>query len=105
MGKRVESFVQSKEGITVHFTDDSTYRGDILIGADGAYSAVRRHMYQALKEKSTLPPTDEAPLPFDCICLVGETTELDPEEFPEVKEVDAPFSSILGSERNMCTVC
>lgn len=103
MGKRVESFDQGKEGITVHFTDDTIHRGDILIGADGAYSAVRRHMYQALKEKSTLPPMDEAPMPFDCICLVGETTELDLEEFPEVKEVDAPFNSILGSEKSMCT--
>lgn len=105
MGKRIESFDQSKENITVRFTDDTTYQGDILVGADGAYSAVRRHMYQALKEKSTLPTTDEQPLPFDCVCLVGQTTELDPEEFPEVNVVDVPFNSVLGGERSRCTVC
>ncbi|KAG0349976.1 hypothetical protein BG005_010495 [Podila minutissima] len=103
MGKRIESFDQSKENITVRFTDDTTYQGDILVGADGAYSAVRRHMYQALKEKSTLPTTDEQPLPFDCVCLVGQTTELDPEEFPEVNVVDVPFNSVLGGERSRCT--
>ncbi|KAG0339382.1 hypothetical protein BG000_002243 [Podila horticola] len=103
MGKRIESFDQSKENITVHFTDDTTYRGDILVGADGAYSAVRRHMYQALKEKSTLPITDDLPLPFDSVCLVGQTTELDPEDFPEVKEIDVPFNSVLGGERSRYT--
>lgn len=83
--------------------DGSTYHGDILVGADGAYSVVRAQLYEKLKEQNKLPASDGEPLPFSNICLVGQTRVLDPEEFPSLKSKESQFLSVLGIE-NMYTV-
>lgn len=50
-GHRLVSFEQGAHGVTAHFTDSATgaalppVRGDVLIGADGIHSVVRRHFY------------------------------------------------------------
>ncbi|KAF9545536.1 hypothetical protein EC957_010845 [Mortierella hygrophila] len=55
---------EGKGGVTVEFQDGSTVRGGILVGADGAYSAVRQNMYAQLKEKNLSPASDDVPLPI-----------------------------------------
>ncbi|KAF8983256.1 hypothetical protein BGZ52_001130 [Haplosporangium bisporale] len=102
LGKRVLSFQEIDNQIQVHTSDNSLYHGDILVGADGAYSAVRQHLYKTLKKNGTLPKSDDVPLPYSCVCLVGQTTVLNPDEFPEVGKEICQFSSILGLT-NMCT--
>ena len=42
LGKRATGFTEDADGVTLQFADGSTARGDILIGADGLKSAVRR---------------------------------------------------------------
>ena len=103
LGKRVLSFEQDKVGVTAHCSDNSTYQGDILVGADGAYSAVHQHLYALLKEENRLPKSDNVPLPFGCVCLVGQTQVLNPEKFSSLKQEICDFNLVLGSE-NMCTV-
>ncbi|MDJ1182292.1 FAD-dependent oxidoreductase [Roseofilum casamattae] len=49
--KRCASFAQTADGVEVTFSDGSSARGDILVGADGLYSQVR----------SWLHPDTEAP--------------------------------------------
>lgn len=50
-GHRLASFEQDGDGVTAHFVDPengrslASHRGDILVGADGIHSAVRRHFY------------------------------------------------------------
>lgn len=50
-GMHLESFQQDREGVTARFVDRATgrlideVRGDVLIGADGIHSVVRRAMY------------------------------------------------------------
>ncbi len=50
-GHTLSSFEQDASGVTAHFIDRASgaaldsVRGDILIGADGIHSAVRRHFY------------------------------------------------------------
>ncbi|KAG0029856.1 hypothetical protein BGZ81_003346 [Podila clonocystis] len=103
LGKRVLSFVQNDKSVLVRCSDSSTYQGEILVGADGAYSAVRQQLYKELKVAKKLPSSDDVSLPFSCVCLVGQTVELDPEEFPDLKEEYCQFNSVLG-QSTMCTV-
>ncbi|KAG0029855.1 hypothetical protein BGZ81_003345 [Podila clonocystis] len=102
LGKRVLSLDQNEDGVLVRCSDNSSYYGDILVGADGAYSAVRQNLYKILKKKYQLPSSDDVALPFGCVCLVGQTIPLDPEEFPHMKEDHSQFHSILGIS-TMCT--
>ncbi|KAG0015999.1 hypothetical protein BGZ82_001224 [Podila clonocystis] len=59
MGKKVLSFLQNENGVLIRCSDNSSYEGDILVGADGAYSAVRQHMYSELKKDGRLPKSDD----------------------------------------------
>lgn len=96
LGKKILWFTQDEDGVTIRTSDKKFYYGDILVGADGAYSAVRQSLYKALKAKGTLPAVDDVPLPFDCVCLVGQTKPMDPEEFPSLKLPDTQFNFIVG---------
>ncbi|KAF9280202.1 hypothetical protein BGZ74_002653, partial [Mortierella antarctica] len=101
LGKKVLSFLQNENGVMIRCADDSTVHihGDILVGCDGAYSAVRQLLYKDLKEKKLLPAGDNVPLPYSCVCLVGQTEVLDPEEFPGLKGPNSQAYSILGTSR------
>ncbi|MFD9069051.1 FAD-dependent monooxygenase [Streptomyces lasiicapitis] len=44
LGKAATDVANDPAGVTVHFADGHTAHGDILIGADGFHSAVRRHL-------------------------------------------------------------
>jgi len=50
-GLRLQGFLQNEGGVVAHFTDSKsglgseTVRGDVLIGADGIHSVVRRQFY------------------------------------------------------------
>ncbi|KAF9338861.1 hypothetical protein BGZ91_007696 [Linnemannia elongata] len=87
-GKRILTVTEDKDDDKVHIqaADGTTYQGDILVGADGAYSAIRKRIYEKLKTEGTLPKADQEDLPFSCTCLVGQTDVLDVEEFPELKD-------------------
>ncbi|KAG0024980.1 hypothetical protein BGZ82_010279 [Podila clonocystis] len=102
LGKRVLSFMQNDDSVMVRCSDNTTYHGEILVGADGAYSAVRQGLYKDLKTVGKLPASDDVTLPFSCVCLVGQTVPLDPEEFPLLKEDRAQNNNVLGIS-TMCT--
>lgn len=106
LGKRVLSFTQNSANVIIKCSDRSTYYGDILVGADGAYSAVRQHLYKNLQTDKRLPKSDDVSisLPFNCICLIGQTIPLDPDEFPHLKEDRSQGHTVLGTS-TMCTVC
>jgi 2-polyprenyl-6-methoxyphenol hydroxylase-like FAD-dependent oxidoreductase len=82
----------------VHLADNSSYEGDIIVGADGAYSAIRQRLYEKLKDRGELPKSDQEDLPFNCTCLVGQTKVLDPEDYPIVKEKLCQFLIVLGEK-------
>ncbi|KAG0284106.1 hypothetical protein BGZ96_011531 [Linnemannia gamsii] len=86
-----------KSGVEISTTDKSTYDGDILVGADGAYSAVRQRMYETLKATGSLPKSDQEHLPFKSTCLVGQTKPLDfAADFPEFLDESGPFYCTLS---------
>jgi 2-polyprenyl-6-methoxyphenol hydroxylase-like FAD-dependent oxidoreductase len=50
--KRVQKVDMNDDGVTVQTSDGSTYRGDILVGADGIHSTVRGEMWRIAHEMS-----------------------------------------------------
>ncbi|KAF8937997.1 hypothetical protein BGZ47_008764 [Haplosporangium gracile] len=84
MSKRVLSFEQNHEGVTVQFSDNTSMHGDILVGADGAHSAVRQHLYKTLAKEELLPKTDTLEMSKGYISLLGTTKALDTSKFPDV---------------------
>ncbi|KAF9897907.1 hypothetical protein BX616_004780 [Lobosporangium transversale] len=98
-GKRIVSTKQDHIGVRVHFADNTIAEGDILVGADGAYSAVRQNFYQQLKRENKLPLSDNSASPFNCVCLVGQTAPLDPAKFPEVLKPHCLINDVVSADK------
>ncbi|KAF9105196.1 hypothetical protein BGX29_000470 [Mortierella sp. GBA35] len=98
-GKKVLSIGQSEYGTLIRCSDKTSYEADILVGADGAYSAVRQSLYERLKKEKTLPKKDGQSLDVGYTCLVGTTMPLDPEKYPVLKKKDSDFAIVLSNDR------
>ncbi|KAI1316803.1 hypothetical protein EDD11_009469 [Mortierella claussenii] len=98
LGKRILSFSQDEESVIIKCGDGSSYRGDILVGADGAYSAVRQCLYQLVAKDGELRGTDADNLAAGHICMVGTTTPLDPKEYPALKDPVSHCKRIVANE-------
>ncbi|KAF9910607.1 hypothetical protein EC991_006166 [Linnemannia zychae] len=96
--KRVLTISDKEERVKIQTSDNCVYEGDILVGADGAYSAVRQRMYEALKQEGRLPKSDQEDLPFQSTCLVGQTNPIDMEDFPEFQESLCSFFTTMGKD-------
>ncbi|KAF9139254.1 hypothetical protein BGX30_008200 [Mortierella sp. GBA39] len=99
LNKRVLDIGEKDDKVFLRTADNGYYEGDILIGADGAYSAVRQRLYESLKQKGQILKTDLEDLPFRCTCLVGQTDVLDQDELPQLKEPICQFWSTLGEDK------
>ncbi|HWU02772.1 MAG TPA: FAD-dependent monooxygenase [Novosphingobium sp.] len=53
LGRSFAGLTQDATGVTAHFTDGSSARGDILLGADGINSAVRAQLFGAESPRFT----------------------------------------------------
>ncbi|KAF9922413.1 hypothetical protein FBU30_007449 [Linnemannia zychae] len=76
-GKRMMTKLEANDGIIVKMSDGSTFKSDILVGADGGYSTVRRCFFDRLKNEDKLSKEDRVSLPFRSIILAGQTIALD----------------------------
>ncbi|KAG0054779.1 hypothetical protein BGZ83_010455 [Gryganskiella cystojenkinii] len=88
----------SNNGVYIRCEDGTSYDGDILIGADGAYSAVRDALYRTVHCAGLLPVKDTKEMNKGYICLVGTTIQLDPERFPLLEPSQSNFFQILGGD-------
>lgn len=104
LGMKIVSTDQSSDCVRIRCSDGVEYKGDILVGADGAYSAVRRNLYAELMKEDMLPASDALPLPFKTFCLLGQTRKLDAIEFPDLAKDSCQFFSTLGDD-NPYAVC
>ncbi|KAF9947741.1 hypothetical protein BGZ70_002528 [Mortierella alpina] len=133
MGKKVVSMEQEFEAQAVHESDQLQYPvsvtcadgtqffGDIVVGADGAYSATRQLLYQQIEDDfaatsasittataspedapmtEALPASDKEALSFTSTCLVGQTgAGLDGKKFSFVHGADCRVGSIIGDNK------
>lgn len=90
---------QGENGVHVKFTDGTECEGDILVGADGAYSAVRRCLYERLKKDNNLPAADAKDLPFSCVCVAGYTDTLDVEKFSFLKDEESSVTNTRSFDK------
>ncbi|KAF8931256.1 hypothetical protein BGZ47_000161 [Haplosporangium gracile] len=98
-GRRVINILEKESKVMVQTADNRMFEGDILVGADGAYSAVRQSMYETLKQQGRLSKTDQEDLPFSCTCLIGQTRPLDPEEYSVLKENRSRYFLTLAQDQ------
>lgn len=102
--KRIISTTQDDFGVSCHCADGTVYHGDILIGADGAYSAVRQSLYKDLRARGNLPRQDFSPIKLDQVVVVGITEPLNPLTYPLLKEDICQFRIVLGGHEKAYTV-
>ncbi|KAF9900785.1 hypothetical protein EC991_006888 [Linnemannia zychae] len=103
MSKKIFSFQQNHEGVMLRFSDNTTVHGDILVGADGAHSAIRQHLYKTLKKQGLLPKADTKTMSRGYISLVGITDPLDPVKYPSLLKEDCETSFIVGDKKSPYT--
>lgn len=99
MNKKVTTITQTDNGVVLHFSDNTTASGDILVGADGAYSTIRQSIYNDLRTEGRLLASDDVPLPYSNVQLVGQTRPLDHADFPNLSIPDSQFIRILGDNK------
>ncbi|KAF9914804.1 hypothetical protein BX616_007522, partial [Lobosporangium transversale] len=104
-GKKAASVEQDEHRAILHCTDGTQYEGDILIGADGAYSTVRQSLYDTLQKEGKLPKSDTESMSLGYTCLVGTTRPLDPEKYPDLKDRHTHFSVVIADKKpHSCTI-
>ncbi|KAG0210645.1 hypothetical protein BGX28_009071 [Mortierella sp. GBA30] len=125
MGKKIVSMTQPsmvqeederqkhQYPVSVSCADGSEFYGDIVVGADGAYSAIRQLLYQQIEDDfnsasvsptsqavQPLPASDKEQLSFTSTCLVGQTRpDLDIRKFNFVHGPDCRVGSIIGDNK------
>ncbi|KAG0381012.1 hypothetical protein BGX24_001200 [Mortierella sp. AD032] len=104
LGKRIIATTQDDTGVSCHCADSTIYHADILIGADGAYSAVRQSLYKDLWAHGNLPRQDISPIKLDQVVVVGITEPLSPTDYPLLKEDVCQFRIVLGGHDRPYTV-
>lgn len=77
MSKKITSVQQNTDSVTTHCPDDSTYHGNILVGADDAYSAIRKSLYKELDDEGLLLNENKEEMPTVLLSMVGTTKSLE----------------------------
>ncbi|KAG0337011.1 hypothetical protein BG000_005915 [Podila horticola] len=93
--KQVSNVIETCAEVRVICADGSEYSGDILAGADGAYSTVRDIMYKKLR----LPASDSKPLELTHVCVLGVSEPMDPVKYPRLLDDFSTFEMTLFRDK------
>ncbi|KAG0366188.1 hypothetical protein BGZ54_005689 [Gamsiella multidivaricata] len=97
-GRYVLDIVNGNAGVQCRCANGTIEQGDILVGADGAYSAVRQNLYKHMQEKNLLPKSDMKPLKHTLNAIIGLTNPLDLEKYPSVGARFSEVDIVVGKE-------
>ncbi|KAF9999024.1 hypothetical protein BGZ79_007336 [Entomortierella chlamydospora] len=100
LGKKVTRTEEHDGRVTVYCSDNTEYGCSILVGADGAYSAVRQSMYKKLQEEGTLPLCDKDAFSIGYINMVGISTPPNPEKYPQLSDKTRSHSRLVMGDNN-----
>ncbi|KAG0209630.1 hypothetical protein BGX33_005405 [Mortierella sp. NVP41] len=92
LNKRVLDIGEKDDKVFLRTADNGYYEGDILIGADGAYSAVRQRLYESLRQKGQIPKSDLEELPF-------KRNHSTRRSVPELKDPICQFWTTMGDDK------
>ncbi|KAF9171939.1 hypothetical protein BGX20_006649 [Mortierella sp. AD010] len=101
--KKIVRTEEKESKVHIYCSDDTSYSGDILIGADGAHSGVRKSLYEQLDEQGILPKSDLEAFSVGHTAIVGVATST-PEKYPQLKEEGSNFNQILYEGSGNCYV-
>ncbi|KAF9092203.1 hypothetical protein BGX27_001870, partial [Mortierella sp. AM989] len=96
---------EEEEGkVIIHCSDNTSYVGDILVGADGAYSGVRQNMYKKMDEKGLLPKSDLENFAIGYTTIVGVASPPNLDKYPQLKEENTVFHQVLYKGSANCYI-
>ncbi|KAF9379186.1 hypothetical protein BGX21_002717 [Mortierella sp. AD011] len=81
--KKIIQTEENEGKVHIHCSDNTSYTGDILVGADGAYSGVRQGIYKLMDEKGVLPKEDLEDFKINYATIVGVATPSNPKNYPK----------------------
>ncbi|KAF9341554.1 hypothetical protein BGX26_008650, partial [Mortierella sp. AD094] len=91
--------------VTVYCSDNTIYECSILVGADGAYSAVRQNMYKQLEEEGNLSSHDMDAFSIGFVTMVGISHPPNPMKYPELSDNNRThFRLVIGESNDSCYV-
>ncbi|KAG0072380.1 hypothetical protein BGZ89_006654 [Linnemannia elongata] len=107
-GKRVLLTKRQSSGVQIVCSDNTCYEGDIIVGADGAYSAVRHNMFREMREQQeqevhyfggssiVIPPSDTKDFAIPYLCMVGTTKSMNPHKYPVLRHPNTQLHHVIG---------
>ncbi|KAF2104522.1 FAD/NAD(P)-binding domain-containing protein [Rhizodiscina lignyota] len=77
--KQISKVAHTKDGVTVHCTDGSTYDADLIAGTDGVHSKVRAEMWRSANEQEpgAIPESDQKLLTATFNTMYGVCTPIE----------------------------
>jgi len=96
LNKKIVSVKQTKSDVTIVCEDGKRHRGALLVGADGAYSSVRKSIFDTLAKANKLDTDDMIPMKATHVAILGVTDTVDKTQFPWAYEEKSSMECYLG---------
>ncbi|KAG0283052.1 hypothetical protein BGZ96_012586 [Linnemannia gamsii] len=98
-GSKILSVSSGDSFVTVLQDNGDTAVCDIVVGADGIYSAVRQSIFDHMRKDNVMDPKNKEPMKYSTVCLIGQTRALSDVEFPIMAKQDCQFIRVLGRNK------
>ncbi|KAH8167170.1 hypothetical protein CIB48_g1074 [Xylaria polymorpha] len=101
--KKVTDIARDEQGVTVSCNDGSSYYGQIVIGADGVHSKVRRSMRELAVKSGTSDINEEKPYISEYRALWGtfpRPTDLEPGDSIESHSTNVSIQCLTSYDRS-----